>query len=164
MDGLLMRKRKFIKINQGYKKYVFIRDSEDVVYDYAHWHLTIEGEIKTEKERVESLHMLIRWYERILQRAERFPKPYQSWILIEDRLENCHYDAIYFHTQNPNSDNFPDRFEYVIWDIPVPDRWKNVFDLNLYRFGKVELDDEIKYFLIRKEFCKRGINSYGMDE
>lgn len=149
-----MRKNKFTKINQRYKKYICcIHNTEDMWYDYAHWHLTNEGEIKTEKERVESLSFLIRWYERILKRVEHFPKPYQSWILIEDQLKNCHYDAVYLHTENPNQDNFPDRFDSVVWDVPVPDRWKDIFDLNLYRFGKIEFDGELKYYLIRKEFC-----------
>src|SRR3546814_19062269 len=62
--------------------------------------------------------------------------PYQSWIYIQD--DDSSQDAVYFHTKNPNADNFPVDFSFVDFDIECP-RWLADFvPADRYKFRSAE--------------------------
>jgi len=75
-------------------------------FDLWHLHIEVDPEIETEWTiRIESLHELLRLFKRLQEKLKKYPNDYQLWIEIYD--ESIGDDAIFIHSKNPNSDNFP---------------------------------------------------------
>jgi hypothetical protein len=75
-------------------------------FDLWHHHIEVHPENETDWTiRIESLHELVRLFKRLKEKLKKYPSDYQLWIEIYD--EYVGDDAIYIHSKNPNSDNFP---------------------------------------------------------
>jgi hypothetical protein len=89
-------------------------------YDLWHLHLDMEGEGNASEEKHrEFITAHLELFRRLQTQAANFSKPWQSWIVIDP--SDSSQDAVYFHTPNPNHDNFPYTFETVLWNIATPD-------------------------------------------
>ncbi len=79
---------------------------KDSWFDLWHTHLDWGGEgNKNWKLREGYLKALLNLYRLICERLKTYPFPYQIWISIYE--DDSSQDAVYIHTKNPNSDNFP---------------------------------------------------------
>lgn len=79
-------------------------------FDLWHLHVEVHPEVETEwAVREESTRELVRLYRRLQERMISYPREYQIWIEVYD--EYVGDDAIFIHTRNPNSDNFPARVQ-----------------------------------------------------
>ncbi|KAA5531798.1 hypothetical protein [Paenimyroides baculatum] len=82
----------------------------DSWFDLWHIHTDFEGEGNTDfVTRRTSLDKLLQEYKRYKCELEKYPHPYQIFMIIDEN--DSSEDAVYIHTKNPNSDNFPLKIE-----------------------------------------------------
>lgn len=96
-------------------------------FDIWHTHLDFFGigniSLKLRKEHIKA-HLAL--YRNILIKLDSLEKPYQSWILLND--QDAGLDAVYIHTPNPNSDNFPLKIDNIVWNCNIPKFLSNVLN------------------------------------
>lgn len=115
-------------------------------YDHMHWHVDWQGLGNLRwRERREHLQALVTTFRRLLTDVHDWPTPHQVWLQI-DAFDSSQ-DAVYLHTPNPNSDNFPNHFDNVVWDAPVPDCLRDLLDDPSWQFGR--LDQYWTHFIVR---------------
>jgi hypothetical protein len=59
-------------------------------------------------------------------------------------------DAVYLHTPNPNHENFPYRFEGVVWGA-VPPTWLAEFVTEEMEVGRSEYDGVLHWIRYRSQ-------------
>src|SRR5258708_27262684 len=75
-------------------------------FDLWHTHVDWGGEgNKDWKKREKFLTELLGLYEQYKVSLSKYPRDYQLWVKIDDK--DSGQDAVYIHTKNPNTDNFP---------------------------------------------------------
>lgn len=75
-------------------------------FDFWHTHIDWNGDgNKSWDLRKEFLDKLLTEFENVKSELKKYPNEYQTWILIDEN--NSGEDAVYIHTKNPNSENFP---------------------------------------------------------
>ncbi|AHM59273.1 hypothetical protein D770_05030 [Flammeovirgaceae bacterium 311] len=80
--------------------------SPDSWFDLYHLHIDNFGlGNKSWKARKQHLDALFRLADKIEEKLACYPKHFQYWIQI-DEMDSSE-DAIYVHSENPNSNNFP---------------------------------------------------------
>lgn len=84
-------------------------NTKDLFFDY--WHLHFDpyayGD-KSFKRRLPHLDKLIRHYDLASEKMKNTQLPFQLWIFINDFTS--YNDGLYFHTPNPNADNYPHKY------------------------------------------------------
>lgn len=112
-------------------------------YDLWHQHFDWDGRGNLSgRDRNEHLKSIFTAFDNVLEQLKDYHDPYQVWLFIS-ALDSSQ-DAIYFHTPNPNKDNFPYTFDGVVWGGGVP----ALLTLHLkdkYEVGTVQFDDETWY-------------------
>lgn len=79
-------------------------------FDLWHTHTDLKGEGNTDFfTRLTFLEKLLQEYKRYKCELEKYPHPYQIFMIIDEN--DSSEDAVYIHTQNPNRDNFPLKIE-----------------------------------------------------
>ena len=84
-------------------------------------------------------------FRHLLAETRSWATPHQAWLQI-DAFDSSQ-DAVYLHTANPNSDNFPNAFKGTRWDAPIPDRLKEFVADSSWQFGRLE--DRWTHFIVR---------------
>ncbi len=137
--------------NAHYKAQHFQLDvGEQDWYDLWHLHLDMEGEGNTSEEiHREFIAAHLELFQRLQVQAMKFSNPWQSWIAIDP--SDAAQDAVYFHTPNPNHDNFPYLFEAVIWDIAVPDLLAGLIDENDHAVGQSDYNGCRMYWIKNRD-------------
>lgn len=108
--------------------------SESDWFDLWHTHLDFRGHgNKSGRYRREHLQAGREIFESIEDKAKAYPFPYQLWVLV-DRHDSSE-DAVYVHTKNPNTDNFPYKYEGVSWSREAPDLLKGIYDQQGFEYG-----------------------------
>ena len=75
-------------------------------FDLWHLHLEESENIHLNSKNLEGyLKVLIDHFNFFRVKLEKFPKPFQLWIEIDE--EEFTQNAVYIHSTNPNHDNFP---------------------------------------------------------
>lgn len=116
-------------------------------YDYMHWHVDWLGMGNLNwAERREHLSALFTMFRRLLTESTSWPTPHQAWLRID--AADSSQDAVYLHTANPNAENFPNRFEGVVWDAAIPARLLEFITESTWQFGRFE--DPWTHFVIRQ--------------
>jgi hypothetical protein len=88
-------------------------------YDFWHYHFDWRGQgNKTGRERNEHLKATFTAFEKVLEQLKNYRKPYQVWLSFA--AHNSYQNALYFHTPNPNQDNFPYKFDDYVWSDDIP--------------------------------------------
>lgn len=101
---------------------------DDAWWDYWHYHADWPGWGNASwKYRRSHLDVLGIVFQHCVAALVRYPKPFQTWILISGG--DAGHDAVVVHTTNPNRDDFP----YVPKDV----RWGHPDIENL--FGSMEM-------------------------
>ncbi len=76
-------------------------------------------------------------------------KPYQTWVCIHE--EDTGADAVYIHTPNPNSDNFPANFDFIGEDCKLPNTFSDLIDPVHFNIGYYESEIEQVYYIQSKK-------------
>jgi len=83
---------------------------KDSWFDLWHIHTDFEGDgNKDFKTRLIFLKKLLQEYSKYKFKLEKYSRPYQIFIVIDEN--DSSEDAVYIHTENPNNDNFPVKIE-----------------------------------------------------
>jgi len=121
-------------------------DDEDW-YDLWHTHPDWEGDGNEGPEaRRPFLVALFTMLGRLRLLSAAFARPNQFWALVD--ANDSANDAVYFHTQNPNYDNFPIEFDFPDFDAQVPEWLTSYVDRSIYRIGAASRDGRIEYYVI----------------
>lgn len=92
-------------LEKKFKKIDF-SGGKDSWFDFWHTHADWDGEgNKNWSIRENYLNELLKIFNFFCEQMEAYPFPYQVWIEIYEKDSSD--DAVYIHTKNPNSDNFP---------------------------------------------------------
>jgi hypothetical protein len=118
-------------------------------YDFWHIHLDMNGDGNSSEEKhrefiIENLTL----FQNFREQANNFKKSWQCWIVIDPT--DSSQDAIYFHTENPNHDNFPCTFEFVKWGIDMPDLLTGLINLTVYEIGQSDYNGFRTYWIKSK--------------
>ncbi len=115
-------------------------------YDLWHTHFDWYGRgNKKAKARAEHIKALFTAFEKLLNQTKTYQKPYQAFLSFCDT--DSSQDAIYFHTPNPNKNNFPYTFEGVEWGVTVPS-FLSPFMKDNYEIGQQIFQDK-KWYTVR---------------
>jgi len=88
-------------------------------YDFWHQHFDWEGRSnQIGRERVKHIKAIFTAFEKVLEQLKDYKDPCQAWLSFSARRPT--QDALYFHTPNPNQDNFPYQFNGFEWNTEVP--------------------------------------------
>ena len=88
-------------------------------YDFWHCHFDWFGQgNKRGRARIAHLKATFTAFENLLEQLKEYHKPYQVWLSFA--AHDSSQDALYFHTPNPNQDNFPYLFKNYEWGIKAP--------------------------------------------
>ena len=87
-------------------------------YDMWHYHADWNGYGNLAwKFRLKHIEALCIVYQSFADRLKYYEKPHQLWIYLN--RDDAGQDAVFFHTQNPNRDNFPCKIADAKWNIPI---------------------------------------------
>lgn len=121
--------------------------SDESWYSLWHTHLDRDG-LTSISLKHRKIH--IQYYLEILEKIERLTigskKKFQTWIMLGNE---GFYDAIYFHTQNPQTD-FPYKLDNIKWDVEIPSMFVNLLDLSKFCVGRIEHEDGYSYIIQKK--------------
>lgn len=122
--------------------------SEESRYDMWHTHLDWYG-ITDVSQKHKKIHIL--YYIKLLEKIEKLTieskRKFQTWLFIGGN--KGWYDAIYFHTENPQSD-FPYKLEIINWDAEIPYILTELLDLSKFSVGRIKDKDGCIYIIQKK--------------
>lgn len=125
-------------------------------FDLWHTHLDFSGlgnnSLRIRREHIKAYISL---YEDIIDKLELFAQPYQSWIELADK--ETEQDAVYIHTKNPNSDNFPLKINGLTWDICIPNYLEGLIDPSEFNVGQYK-DEFETYYIIQSKKANGAYN------
>ena len=118
-------------------------------YDLWHIHLDMSGQGKKSITKHKKFILLfLELLNKIEKQAKTLNSPWQSFIVIEPN--DSSQDAVYFHTPNPNSNNFPYEFEGVNWEIETPFILEGIINNDKYIIGEYHFENNVSYFVKSK--------------
>jgi hypothetical protein len=107
------QKRYYRRVFHEAQQFSLSLEEEDW-YDLWHYHADWPGYGNLSwRQRRSHIEALCCVFLNIAQQAQTCSKPYQLWMYFD--LQEAGQDAVYFHTPNPNSSNFPVRLTGVTW-------------------------------------------------
>ena len=123
---------------------------DDHWYDMWHMHVDWHG-IGNESEKARQAHLraLFMLFHNFQKQLESISRPHQTWVFVHKY--DAGQNAVYLHTPNENSDNFPMKFEEVVWDNEVPEFLEEFVDLKQYEFGHFSFDEGLVYVIYSKQ-------------
>lgn len=134
-------------VNEEARRFTLDMGADDW-YDYWHTHVDWDGDgnksIAARKKYISALFII---FDRLVEQSFSCPLPNQIWICVGgDSAE----DAVYFHTPNPNNDNFPDTFEDLNMDVGCPLLLQDYFDPKIHRIGNSRIENKEFHFIFRR--------------
>ena len=115
-------------------------------YDMWHTHIDWAGYSNLGiKHRRQHLELLFQLYRSVLNQVNEYSGRYQTWLIIQ---EDGSQDAAFFHTPNPNNENFPIQFKEVKWGMVAPEIFRDLV-LNDLDIGLSENEQGEKYYFCR---------------
>lgn len=118
----------------------------DEWFDLWHTHVDWDGDgndgAAARRPFLEALFIIL---DRLDQQAKAYPHPYQlwAWVLEEDSSQ----DAVFLHSKNPNSDNFPLEFDDVDFDAEYPEWLHGIVKEGRHRVGRSTYNDVVSYYI-----------------
>jgi hypothetical protein len=105
-------------------------------YDMWHYHADWEGYGNSGwKYRAKHIEALSTVFRKLTAELDHLHKPHQLFICLN--REDSGQDAVYFHTPNPNCDNFPCHFPDAHWGIPTMESYfSSMLSLRNIRAGR----------------------------
>ncbi|MCP3943536.1 MAG: hypothetical protein GY710_18950 [Desulfobacteraceae bacterium] len=87
-------------------------------YDMWHYHADWKGYGNINwKFRLKHIEALCVIYQKFTSQLQNYDSPHQIWLYLNQ--DDAGQDAVFFHTPNPNEDNYPCQFEEVEWGLPI---------------------------------------------
>jgi hypothetical protein len=115
-------------------------------YDRMHWHVDWFGVGNLSwRDRRSHLAALFATFRDVLGKTAAWTAPHQCWLQIN--AVDSSADAVYLHTPNPNPHSFPIDFDWVDWDVEVPERLREFMTDPVWQFGRV--DGTWTHFFVR---------------
>ncbi len=112
-------------------------------FDFWHYHFDWTGQgNKGGRERREHLKAAFTAFENVIKQLENYEKPHQVWLSFASH--DSYQDALYFHTPNPNKDDFPYNFDDYSWNGAIPE-FLTPFIKPEYEVGKAEYSGDNWY-------------------
>ncbi|MBB4634618.1 hypothetical protein [Longimicrobium terrae] len=109
--------------------------SESDWYYRMHWHVDWPGLGNVSwRDRRSHLEALFVMFRDILGKTAGWTTPHECWLQI-DALDSSQ-DAVYLHTPNPYRDDFPTDFDWVDWDVEIPERLREFITDPAWQFGR----------------------------
>jgi hypothetical protein len=102
--------------------------------------------LKFRKEHIKA-HMAL--YNNFLKELETCNRSYQSWVLIN--MNDAGQDAVFIHTPNANSDNYPYKNHNIDWNCSIPNFFKELIDIKSYNVGFLN-DEYGELYYIQTKF------------
>lgn len=119
MKKLRGKKRYYRNLAKQAAEFKLELGGPDDWYDFWHYHFDWRGQgNKSGRERNEHLRATFTAFEKALEQLKNYKEPHQVWLSFA--AHNSYQNALYFHTPNPNQDNFPYKFEDYVWSDEVP--------------------------------------------
>ena len=116
-------------------------------YDLWHQHPDFFGwSRKSGRWRRAHLVALFEAFEMLLRQVAEHQGAYQAFLGIN--RQDSPGDAIYFHTPNPNSSNFPHAFSGFSWDAPIPSWLAPFVDRQRFEFGQTSFEGDYSYVVV----------------
>lgn len=140
-------RRYYKKLDAWVKQFKFPKLSVDDWFDFSHQHVDWKGRgNQGMKHRRAHLQVLVQVFERTLESVSEWEKPCQIWIFVDER--DSSQDAVFIHSANPNSENYPCDWGHVIWlDNGMPCFLKE-FDCDRFEVGRSQ-NEHSNFFIIR---------------
>lgn len=118
-------------------------------YDFWHQHFDWEGRgNQGGRERDEHTKAIFTAFENALEQLKEYKEPHQIWLSFSARQPTN--DGLYFHTPNPNKNNFPYLFDEYNWDATTPE-FLTPFMKDKYDLGVTEFDGGVWYAIKVRE-------------
>lgn len=87
-------------------------------YDMWHYHADWKGYGNFNwKFRLKHIENLCVIFQKFVSELQSYNGPHQLWLYLNQ--DDSGQDAVFFHTPNPNGDNYPCKFEEIEWGIPI---------------------------------------------
>jgi hypothetical protein len=116
-------------------------------YDLWHEHPDFHGwSTIGAKARGAHVDVLLRGLASVLERAGSSREPFQVFVTVNSR--DSPGDALYFHTPNPNSTNFPHRFEGYRWGASPPAWLARYVDVERFEVGETVFEGERRFVVV----------------
>jgi len=120
--------------------------SDEASYDFWHHHVDWKGRGNlSAKDRVAHLKALFTIFENVLEQVKTYKKPYQTWLSINSK--DAYQDALFFHTPNPNQNNFPYAFPGFETTDNIPPIIRD-FISDKYEVARLEENGQ-KWYVVR---------------
>lgn len=129
--------------------------SKESWYSMWHTHLDWNG-VTSLSSKHRKIHFLyyLKIFKKIELQTKDTKRDFQTWIYIDGH--DGAYDAIYFHTENPQG-NFPYYLDNIKWNIEIPSMLLDVVDLQELNVGVIKSEKEnSRSYIIQKKAL--GIN------
>jgi hypothetical protein len=115
-------------------------------YDFWHIHLDNWGQgNKSIEEHKKFIKLYLELLCQIPEQANTLKTLWQTWVEI-DPIDSSQ-DSLYFHTPNPNKDNFPYDFSTVKWGIGLPKLLEGINENGKYTIGESYYNDYLFYYI-----------------
>lgn len=118
-------------------------------YDMWHMHVDWHG-FGNRNARALDQHLkaLFLTFENFQKQLKGWKRPHQTWVQVHEY--DAGQNAVYLHTSNENTDNFPVDIKGVLWDAEVPPHLQR-FMREPYGFGYFKWEEGIVYVIYSKE-------------
>jgi hypothetical protein len=141
----LMKTKSFDEIEREVREFQLELGEHDW-YDLWHLHLDFDGNGNISRdEHRKYISLALELLNRIEGQAKVISRPWQSWIIINP--SDSSEDAVYFHTPNPNKDNFPYDFSEIGWEIDIPSLLDGLITVEKHLVGEYVFDGMQYYWV-----------------
>jgi hypothetical protein len=124
--------------------------SEESWYRMWHIHLDWDGVTSvSNKHRKIHIQYYLNIFEKIENQTNNIDRMFQTWIYLNG--SDGYYDALYFHTENPECD-FPFWLDNIEWNIEIPRILLGLLDLQKFNIGLIRnVEEGTHSYIIQKK-------------
>jgi hypothetical protein len=115
---------------------------------YDLWHIHLDNWGQGNKSIAEHRKFIVLFLDllcRVTDQAKTIHELFQTWLIIDPT--DSYKDSLYFHTPNPNGNNFPYDFSTINWEIEYPDLLFGIIESKKYMVGESHFDGFLIYFI-----------------
>ena len=145
--GKLRGGRRYFRRLRRWPQSVSVNLGQPNWYDLWHAHPDLrDWSLRGRGARRAHLVVLFEAFRRVLQELAAADQPAQVFLAVNTR--DSPGDALYVHTPNPNSDNFPYRFDGYSWEhVRVPHWLQEFSGSSQYEVGETVWEGERRYVI-----------------
>jgi hypothetical protein len=150
--------RRYFQKLKGWPAKLGLDFGPEAWYDLWHAHPDFHGwSTLSPKARRAHVDVLLRALATVLEQAVEGGRPFQVFVAVNSR--DSPGDALYFHTPNPNSANFPYKFEPYRWEATPPTFLAPFVDLKRFEIGETDFEGERRFVVVPRGRGGRPTNA-----